>query len=449
MAVDRRELLGLSAAGAGGVLLPLQARATPMPLGSLGLDVTHFGVNPGSPDDQSQALQRAIDASAEARVPLWLPAGTYVVADLVLPSGAQLYGIRGATRLLFGHGASIIAAARADQVTLQGLVFDGAERPLPTGRGLVSLREVRGLRIFDCAFQQSAGDSLRLEGCEGEVAHNTVIGAARTAIFSLNARGLTVANNTVLNSGNNAIQIWRTSTGDDGTLVIANRIENVAANAGGSGENGNGINVFRAGGVIVADNRIQRCAFSAVRGNSASNLHIRGNVASDLGETALFSEFAFEGTVVAGNTVENAAIGISMTNLNEGGRLAVCQGNLVRDLARGDVRAKQGVGIAVEADATVTGNVVEGAPLAGILAGWGRYLRDVTVTGNVVRATPIGVGVSVAPGAGSALVAHNLIAGATTGAVVGMDHDKPVTGDLTREGEARFAQLTVTGNRVR
>ena len=76
MAIDRRSVLGLSAGSAAGALLPTPSRATPQPLGSLGLDVTHFGVNAGSPDDQSDALQRAIDASADARVPLWQPAGT-------------------------------------------------------------------------------------------------------------------------------------------------------------------------------------------------------------------------------------------------------------------------------------------------------------------------------------------------------------------------------------
>lgn len=449
MAIDRRSVLGMSAGSAAGSLLATPARATPQPLGSLGLDVTHFGVDAGSPDDQSAALQRAIDASAEARVPLWLPAGTYVAGDLVLPSGAQLYGIRGATRLVLGHGAAIMAAARADQVTLQGLVFDGRRRFLPEGRGLLTLREVRGLRILDCLVQESDGHGIALSGCEGEVAHTTVIGAERAAIFALDSRGLAIARNTVLNAGNGGILVWRSEAGDDGTQVLANRIENVAARAGGTGENGNGINVFRAANVIVADNRIRRCAFSAVRGNSTSNLHIRGNSASDLGEVALFVEFAFEGAVITGNSVEHAANGITITNFDDGGRLAVCQGNLLRNFSRGDVTVRQGVGISVEADAAVTGNVIEDAPLAGILVGWGRYMRDVTVTGNVVRVAPIGIGVSVAPGAGAAVVAHNLIAGATRGAVLGMDHDRAITGDLARDETSRHAQITVSGNRVR
>ncbi|MDO8534818.1 MAG: TIGR03808 family TAT-translocated repetitive protein, partial [Xanthobacteraceae bacterium] len=134
---------------------------------------------------------------------------------------------------------------------------------------------------------------------------------------------------------------------------------------------------------------------------------------------------------------------------DQGGRLAVCQGNLVRNLNRGDPKHRRGIGIAIEADSAVTGNVIEGAPMAGILVGSGKYLRDVTVTGNVVRTSPIGIAVSVAPDAGSALVADNLIAGATTGAVVGMEDGKAVTGDLAREDGSRFAQLTITGNRVR
>ena len=453
MAIDRRSLLGLSAAGAGSTLLPSPSRATPMPLGSLGLDVTHFGVNPGSADDQSNALQRAIDASAAARVPLWLPAGNYIAGDLVLPSGAQLFGIRGATRFVLGYGASIFAASRADQVTLQGLVFDGGDRPLPNGRGLISLRETRGIRILDCVVQQSGGTAIHLEGVEGEIAHTTVIGAAHGAIFTIDARGLVIANNTILNAGNNGIQVWRSRAGDDGTQVLANRIENVAARAGGTGQNGNGISVFRAANVIVADNRIRNCTYSAVRGNSASNLHIRGNATTASGEVALYSEFSFEGAVIANNVVDGAAIGVSIANIDYGGRLAVCQGNVIRNLVRNGDRPEdrdaRGIGIHVEADTAVTGNVVENAEAVGIRAGWGVGLRDVSVTGNVVRVCPIGVAISVAPGAGSALVANNLIVDSARAAILGMEWYKPVTGDLAREVESRYAQLTVSGNRVR
>jgi uncharacterized secreted repeat protein (TIGR03808 family) len=203
----------------------------------------------------------------------------------------------------------------------------------------------------------------------------------------------------------------------------------------------------------VRGNRISRAAFSAVRGNAASNIQVVGNTASDLGEVAIYSEFGFEGAVIANNTIDNAALGIVACNFNEGGRLAAVQGNMIRNLkgkrpAGTDPGDLAGVGIAVEADASVSGNVIENAPTVGINVGWGVFMRDVSVVGNVVRAARIGIGVSVAGGAGSAVVSGNLISGTQRGAIVGMDHARAVTGDLMQE-PTRFANLQIGGNRVR
>jgi len=76
MDVNRRHLIGASAAGVAGALAmsPDAARAAP-PTSALGRDATHYGVRPGSSDDQTRALQRAIDEAARAQVPLALPPG--------------------------------------------------------------------------------------------------------------------------------------------------------------------------------------------------------------------------------------------------------------------------------------------------------------------------------------------------------------------------------------
>ena len=66
-----------------------------------------------------------------------------------------------------------------------------------------------------------------------------------------------------------------------------------------------------------------------------------------------------------------------------------------------------------------------------------------------MRSADIGIGVSVATGAGTALIANNLIADAKRGAIVGMDQRKPVTGDLVREGARALCQPAISGNRVR
>ena len=452
MDIDRRRLLAVSAFG----LAATEAAAAPSPAPSLwarGVSAIDLRVEPDSPDDQSRALQRAIEQTAAARVPLMLPPGAYRAGNLTLPTGTRLIGCPGATRLLFTEGAALLSAKDADHVTLTGLILDGGTRPL-AGRGLVHFAGGRGIKIEHCEMVGSGGDGIALERTEGEVTRNTIVGVAGAAIFSLDARGLVISGNSIRDAGNNGILVWRSQPGDDGTLVLDNRIEDIAARNGGDGPNGNAVNVFRAGNVIVRGNRIRNAAFSAVRGNAASNLQVIGNSCSDLKEVALYAEFDFQGAVIANNIVDGAMVGVSVTNFNRGGRLAVVQGNLLRNLV--PVRPAgtgpddgAGIGIAVEADSAVTGNVIENAPFAGIYLGWGPYLRDLTVTGNVVRGAGIGIAVSVTAGAGAALIADNLIAEAAHGAIVGMEHSRRVTGDLARNGAERFTRLTIGANQVR
>jgi uncharacterized secreted repeat protein (TIGR03808 family) len=452
MDIDRRRLIAISALSA----VPVATLATPTmaaPLSTLGVDATSLGVRAGGGADQTNMLQAAIDQTAGARVPLVLGPGDYRVGSLKLPAGTQLIGVRGATRLVFTGGSSMIAARGADLITLSGLILDGAVKPLPEGGALIHVAQAKNFRMMDCDVRRSSRNGIMLEAVEGTLSDTVVSGVAEAAIFSRDAQGLTIQGNVVRDAGNNGILVWRTAKGDDGTLVIDNRIEDVAARRGGSGQYGNAINIFRADNVIVRGNRISRAGFTGVRGNGASNLQISGNSISDVGEVAIYSEFGFEGVVIANNTIDGAALGISVTNFNEGGRLAVVQGNLIRNLkakrpAGTDPNDAAGVGIAVEADASVSGNVIENAPAAGIKLGWGKYLRDVSVVGNVVRAAGYGITVSVADGAGTAVIAGNLIAGASRGAIVGMDFAKAVTGDLIKE-PARFAQLQISGNRVR
>jgi uncharacterized secreted repeat protein (TIGR03808 family) len=444
MPIDRRTLL----AGLAATATPSLARAA-APISTLGLDAAQLGVRAGSPDDQTKALQRAIDQAAAARVPLALAPGVYRAGDLALPAGAQIVGIRGATRLVSTRARPLFTAPQADRVTLDALMLDGAGNQLPGGLGLVALMNGRGVRITDCEVSNANGHGISLEGVAGEILSTTIADASDVAIHSIDARGLTIARNIVHAAGNNGIVILRNVAGEDATMVLDNRIEDVRNAAGGSGQFGNGVNAFRAAHVIVRGNRIRGCAFSAVRGNTASAIEIVGNSCSDIGEVALYSEFGFEGAVIANNTVVGAQTGVSVANFNEGGRIAVVQGNIFRNLApRGRSEGDNGIGIYVEADSAVTGNVVESATFAGIMAGWGPYLRDVTITGNVVRAAAIGIGISVVPGGGGAVIANNSISGARRGAILGMDHRDVVTGDLTKDGAARYAQLAIGGNRV-
>lgn len=457
MKFDRRRLVAaLAGTASAAATTPVFAREAATSVRESGqrssIEASAIGVRPNVAEDQSRAFQRAIDSAAASGSILRLAPGAYRAGGLTLPSHSAIAGVSGATRIFLAGAPNMFTATGSDHVDLSGLTLDGAHVAPPQQRGLLHIAQAGAVRVVDCEIANVAGPAIKLEGVQGEVSGNT-IGTSDTAIFCLDARGMRISGNTVRGIGNNGILVWRSAPGDDGTLVIDNRIENIANKSGGSGQYGNAINVFRADNVIVRGNRIRNAAFSAVRGNAASNLQIVDNTCTGLGEVALYAEFAFQGAVIANNIVDGAAMGVSVTNFNDGGRLAVVQGNLIRNLvprrpAGTDPNDDAGVGIGIEADTLVASNVIENAPHAGITAGWGKYLRDVSITGNMVRTTGYGITVSVAPGAGTTLITNNLIAAARLGAIVGMEWKKPVA-DLTRDGATRYAQLSLSGNQVR
>ena len=397
--------------------------------------------------DQTAALQAAIDQAAARGDALDLPAGIFKTGSLMLRQGTVVSGVAGLTVLQFTGSGTFITAKAASSVRVSNLTIDGGMRPLESGRGaLVALEGCAGLEIDKVTIQNSAHTGLAITGGNGRVTGCTIANIANAGVFALDAT-LTISGNAVSDCGNNGILVWRSAAGEDGSQVTNNRISRIRADSGGTGQNGNGINVFRAGSVMVSGNRITDCAYSAIRGNAASGIQMTANHCQRIGEVALYAEFGFTGALIASNIVDGAATGISVTNFNEGGRLAVVQGNLIRNLVRREQEPqdKRGEGIAVEADTLVSGNTIENAPTCGILLGWGRHMRDVSATGNLVRGCRTGILISSDPAAGSALVTGNLISSATDGAIRAHERGRPFGPDLAREA-ATTGRVTIAGN---
>jgi uncharacterized secreted repeat protein (TIGR03808 family) len=152
------------------------------------------------------------------------------------------------------------------------------------------------------------------------------------------------------------------------------------------------------------------------------------------------------------NLVEDCAQGISVTNLDHGGRLSVVASNIIRNAQKGFApKGKEligGAGVHVEAETAVTGNVIENASDIGISLGWSWGMRNLVATGNMVRKTGIGISISLVPKERNALIANNTIAEARNGAVVGTEDGRAVTGDLTKTADARAAGVKVENNAV-
>ncbi|MGR9371577.1 TIGR03808 family TAT-translocated repetitive protein [Rhizobium leguminosarum] len=452
---SRRDMLLFLAASAvaGGasraVASPLTAAAQPDLRGAI--DAVEYRAIPESGDRKTRNLEQMIKQAARENVPVFLPPGTYRVSNLTLPDNTRITGVPGASRIVYTGDGHLFSAENVRRIELSNLVIDGGNRWLgDDAGGLLQFTGVDEVLIDNCEIGGSRKHGLQLERCGGRIERSHISGAAQSGLYAVDSTNLSVTGNTVSDCGNGGILVHRWKKAEDGTVVSGNRISNIRANDGGTGQNGNGINIFRADGVMVVNNHISDCAFTAIRANSASDIQISSNQCRRSGETAIYVEFAFEGAVVSANMIDGAANGISIANFDEGGRLASVTGNVVRNLTlKGPYQHEVGfgIGIAAEADTLISGNVIEGAPRWGLQIGWGPYLRNVVVTGNVVRKAPVGCAVSVADGAGTAVITDNIFQETTEGAVLGFQWEKKVSGEMAGGGSP-YAQLTVERNRV-
>ena len=343
----------------------------------------------------------------------------------------------------------MLTIERADRVAIQNIAFDGGGGKPGAESGLIEARDVAEFNFSDCRIERASGYGLKAERCGGRIERSFFRGLSESAIHNLDGVGLSIADNRVEDCGSNGIQIWRSAKGQDGAIIRGNRVERVRADRGGNGPYGNAISVFRAEGVSCTGNIVRGAAFSAIRYNSSSNALIAGNNCADVGETAIYVEFGFQGAIVSSNIVDGASTGVSVTNFDQGGRLAAVTGNVMRNLTRplpqgGDIF---GIGIHVEADTSVTGNAVDNAGFAGLSLGYGVGLRDVVAADNVLSDCGFGIAASVAPGAGGATIRNNRITRARRGAIVGMAWSAVASSDLVAEA-AKYPLLAISGNEV-
>ncbi|MBX9924732.1 MAG: TIGR03808 family TAT-translocated repetitive protein, partial [Hyphomicrobiaceae bacterium] len=244
--------------------------------------------------DQTVALQTLIDANAPRGRPVVLPPGPLLTGPLTLRPGTILTG-NGATRLVAAfanpNGGPLLSAKDAPGLRLSGFSIDGNWRLPGAATALVAFTDCANLMLDGLTVMQSSGHGIALTRCTGRIERCQLSDILDAAIFSLDGR-MAMTGNTIEACGNNGILVWRSAPGEDGSELSGNRISKIRADGGGTGQNGNGINVFRSGAVRVHGNTITDCAYSAVRGNAASNLLVQANTCLRLGEVAIYCEYA-------------------------------------------------------------------------------------------------------------------------------------------------------------
>ena len=302
--------------------------------------------------------------------------------------------------------------------------------------GACHFTAAKGIRIADCTIIGAGGNGIALERCDGSVTANTISGADNNALFCVDNTGLSLARTRFAIPAMAAFAFGKAPSATTAASSRTTQLKTPRARSGGTGENGNAINVFRAAGVIVRNNMISRAAFSAIRGNASSNIQIIGNNCAELRETAIYAEFDFEGAIVAYNVIDDSR----KRNLRHEFRrwrracdrctaiscaMSACGGWTIR-------REGAGIGIGVEAETAATGNVIENAPYAGMRLGFGPYLRNVTANANAFAHARSALPSRLCRAPAAAAITDNIIEGAKRGAIVGMEWHKPVTGDLAR-----------------
>jgi uncharacterized secreted repeat protein (TIGR03808 family) len=425
----------LSSPNVGGALKAVAYKATP---------------DAGGTGNGSRKLQGMIEAAARDNAAVFMPPGTYNLSNLTLPDNTRLVGVAGATRIVYGGGGQLMTANGAKRIQLSDLVIDGADRALEDNAGLLQFTGVGKVLIDNCEIVGSSKNGIRLDRSGGRIERSSISGAASSGIFATDSADLAITGNRVDSCGNGGILIFRSQKGEDGTVISGNRVSRIAAKSGGTGQNGNGVNIYRADNVMITGNHISDCALTAIRTNAASDVQISDNQCLRSGETAIFCEFEFEGALVSGNLIDGAANGIAIANFDKGGRLASVTGNLIRNLSLTAPYPQNGgfgIGISAEADTLIASNVIENAPLWGLKLGWGTFLRNVVATGNIVRRANVGCAVTIVAGGGACVITNNLFESVPKGAIVGFRWDAAGSQDLVG-GSKAYPNLTIESNRL-
>jgi uncharacterized secreted repeat protein (TIGR03808 family) len=188
MTIDRRALLSAGAISAGAGLSVLAAAQTAAAAGTRDKKAgtgpaapVKPALQPGSLEDQTEALQTAINDSAAAGQALHLPAGTFRSGALSLPANAKVIGASGLTVLQFTGGAAFVSAKDAAGIVLQDIVFDGGALPLDPEQsdGLLRFEGCAHLTLHRVEVRKALLNGISLTRCSGRISDCTITTASQ------------------------------------------------------------------------------------------------------------------------------------------------------------------------------------------------------------------------------------------------------------------------------
>lgn len=420
-------------------------------------------------------VQGAFDKARIDGRPLFIRPGVYPTTEITVTTvnggGAPLSvgATPGTVALQLTSGANLVTVRGVASCEFRGLIFDGANvdfANLRDSSALLRIDDADSL-VTNCTFRNSARTGIYATGGAKPRIVDNHLHSCSHAIWSFDATSY-VNGNAIENCGNNGVMIHRSTVASDGSIVTDNTINTIESGSG-TGQNGNGVQVFRAMAVIVSNNQVSNCAFSAIRCNGGSAI-VSGNSCFNSRETAIFIEAPgsgvdFHAGVVSGNHVSKAGCGILVVNSGYYGdgvaRLVSVTGNMVNNIVRRPMDDPGyappltiGAGIMVEGACVVSANILETIAGPGIVAGTNEGAQDLNINGNTILNANIGIGWSNHPGAGQVSITGNMVRNAPGGGIVPISFDGSnylrVKGgaDYGNQKDAQIANAFIGNNRA-
>ncbi|WP_159650408.1 MULTISPECIES: TIGR03808 family TAT-translocated repetitive protein [unclassified Bosea (in: a-proteobacteria)] len=379
--------------------------------------------------------------------PLFFQPGVYDSGTVtVLPTNGggnplKVRAVLGSVVLRFNGVNNFLRIEGHNYAQFEGVVFDGQDRPLTdyvSGRPafIAVANGSHAIRFDNCRILNSPGIGVYVASGSEAVIQSTTFERHSIGIWSENAQ-IKALNNTLSVMQNNGIAVWRDTITGDSSTITGNFINGIDTVAGGTGQNGNGISIFRAIGVSITDNKIFNTKYSAIRCNGGGLHNVSNNNIYNTREVAIFIEapgpgIDLTGCIVSNNSLDTVGNGILVGNsgqFNDGvSRSVIIEGNRLSNIIDNPIPdpgyyppSTVGNGIVVEQDCVVSGNLIDGATRVGIMAGINTGARDLVVTGNLVRSVAIGIGVSneaITNAGRSVVVSGNIVRSASIGGIV-------------------------------
>jgi uncharacterized secreted repeat protein (TIGR03808 family) len=404
--------------------------------------------------DATQALAARLREAARTGAAVRLPAGEIALRALGLPEGVTLIGVPGRTVLKLVGPGPLLSASFARKIRLESLILDGGDGAIARERGLIDFADVFDLAIRGCTIRRSNARAVNLSRCSGVVAQNTIEHARDAGYFSLDGLGVDIDNNHVRECGDNGVVVWTSSAGRyEGSRVRNNTIEDIHNLSGGNGPYGNGVSIWGSGSVRVENNKIYRCAYTAVRNNAGHGVVVTGNDCKTFGEKAMYAEFGAKASVFRDNKIDDAGAGIAVANADWGTDGAIVTGNRIANLRESHPDKEFGpemlwlTGILGEKNCEISGNTIIGPAWIGIaLGGWRENIR---AQGNTIVGADYGVVFATGEGAGDAVITRNKIVGSRKAAIAATAGLNFLPGDVAAPGAmAKYPRLVVRDNEV-